>query len=87
MLLLGVAIGVVINVRPNCAVLIPFIPLVFIRNIYRGRSTLKVLSVTLIVYIVGLFIAMSPFIVRNYLVAGESAPTPSQSGFNLYMCK
>ena len=29
---------------------------------------------------------MSPFIVRNYLVAGESAPTPSQSGFNLYMC-
>jgi len=85
-LLLGIAIGLANNVRPNCAVLIPLIPLLIIWNMYKGRSSLKILTTTLILYVAGLSMALSPFMIRNYLVAGESAPTPSQSGFNLYMC-
>ncbi|NVL90015.1 MAG: tetratricopeptide repeat protein [Desulfobacterales bacterium] len=84
-LLLGIAIGLANNVRPNCAVLIPVIPLLIIWSMYKGRYSLKVLTATLILYIAGLSIAMSPFMIRNYLVAGESAPTASQSGFNLYI--
>ncbi|MFH1784673.1 MAG: glycosyltransferase family 39 protein, partial [bacterium] len=85
-ILLGIAIGLANNVRPNCAVLIPLIPLFIIWNYYKGQASLKILTTTIILYGVGLSIAMSPFMIRNYLVAGESAPTPSQSGFNLYMC-
>ncbi len=85
-ILLGIAIGLANNVRPNCTVLIPLIPLFIIWSISKGRSSLKILTTTIILYGVGLSIAMSPFMIRNYLVAGESAPTPSQSGFNLYMC-
>jgi len=84
-LLLGIAIGLANNVRPNCGVLIPLIPLLMILLIYRGRSTLRVLSASLICYVAGLSIAMSPFIIRNHLMAGEFAPSASQSGFNLYM--
>ena len=42
-------------------------------------------TATLIIYIVGLSIAIAPFVVRNYRVSGEFRPTTSQSGFNLYI--
>ncbi|MCK4782964.1 MAG: tetratricopeptide repeat protein, partial [Desulfobacteraceae bacterium] len=85
LLLLGIAIGLMLNVRPNCIVVIPFLPLVILWNIYKGGSSLKVLAVSLVLYIAGLSISISPFTIRNYMVSGEFKLTTRQSGYALYM--
>ncbi len=84
-LVLGIVVGLMLNVRPNCVVIIPFLPLVILWNIYKDRSSLKILTATIIVYIVGLFIALSPFIARNYRISGLFVPISSQSGYNFYI--
>lgn len=84
--LLGIALGLVQNVRPNCVVLIPLIPLLIAWNYYKGKSSLKILGALLALYVVGLSIPNSPIMIRNYMVAGETSATVSQSGFNLFMC-
>jgi tetratricopeptide (TPR) repeat protein len=84
--LLGIAIGLANNVRPNCLVLIPVIFLLIAWHVYRDRSSMKMAAATLILYLAGLGIVQAPFMIRNYQVAGETSATPSQSGFNLFMC-
>jgi tetratricopeptide (TPR) repeat protein len=84
-ILLGIALGLVQNVRPNCVVLVPLIPLLIAWNYYKGKSSLRILAVPLILYVVGLFISNVPFMIRNYKVSGEFVVTASQSGFNLYI--
>jgi tetratricopeptide (TPR) repeat protein len=84
--LLGIALGFVQNVRPNCVVLIPLIPLLIAWNYYKDKFSPKILGATLVLYGLGLLIANSPFMIRNYMVAGETSATVSQSGFNLFMC-
>jgi len=37
------------------------------------------------VVLLGMIFTLSPFIMRNYLVAGKLALTTSQGGFNLYL--
>ncbi len=83
--LLSTAIGLMLSVRPNCVVIIPFMPLVILWNIYRDKFSLKILTANFILYIAGLSISISPFMIRNYRVSGEFALTTSQSGFNLYL--
>jgi len=83
---LGISIGLVQNVRPNCIVLVPLLPLLIAWIIYKGKSTLVILTATLIFYALGLCASNAPFMIRNYRVAGETSATVSQSGFNLYMC-
>lgn len=83
--LLGVVAGLMLNVRPNWVVLIPFMPFVILWNIYRSRSSLKIITANLVLYVVGLSLSISPFMVRNYRVAGRLALTTSQAGFNLYL--
>ena len=83
--LLGMAIGLMLNVRPNCVVIIPLLPLPILWTIYKGRTSLKVLAVTLVLYAVGLSISISPFTIRDYRVSGEFKLTTRQSGFALYM--
>ncbi|MBN2060688.1 MAG: tetratricopeptide repeat protein [Deltaproteobacteria bacterium] len=85
-LFLGLAVGLANNVRPNCIVLIPLILLLLIWNAYKIKSGLKRASLIIILYIAGLFIVQSPFMARNYFVAGQYSPTTSQTGFHLYMC-
>jgi 4-amino-4-deoxy-L-arabinose transferase-like glycosyltransferase len=85
-ILLGIALGLVQNVRPNCVVLIPLIPLLIVWNYYKDKLSLKILAATIVLYGLGLSIANSPFMIRNYMVAGETSATVSQSGFNLFMC-
>lgn len=82
---LGGAAGLLINIRPNAVVLLPVIPLFILWYAYRNRDTLKKLSLILVLYIVGVSVALSPFTIRNYLVAGKIALTTSQTGFNLYL--
>ena len=84
-LLLGMAIGLMLNVRPNCVVLIPVIPLLILWDIFKTRICLKTATTTLMLYIVGISAVTLPFIIRNYRVSGDIAVTASQSGFNLYI--
>ncbi|MBN2568157.1 MAG: tetratricopeptide repeat protein [Deltaproteobacteria bacterium] len=83
--LLGIAAGLMLNVRGNFIVILPLILFVIFLYMYKGKSSLKILIAHLAVYIVGLSVAISPFMVRNYLVSGEFALTTSQSGFNFYL--
>lgn len=83
--LLGIAAGLMLNVRGNFVIILPLILFVIFLNLYKNKSSLKILTAHLAVYIVGLSIAISPFMVRNYLVSGEIAPSTSHSGFNLYL--
>ena len=83
--LLGVAAGLMLNFRANFVIIIPLVPLVILWHIYRSRSSLKILAANVVLYIVGLSISISPFMIRNYRVSGELALTTSQAGFNLYL--
>ena len=82
---LGIAAGLLINVRPNAVVILPVIPLFLLWYAYRNSPSLKKLSLILILYIAGISVALSPFVIRNYLVAGKVGLTTTQTGFNLYL--
>ncbi|MCX5852598.1 MAG: glycosyltransferase family 39 protein [Deltaproteobacteria bacterium] len=82
---LGAAAGLVLNARPNAVVLVPVIPLILFWYGYRDRLPWKKLLKDAAVYGAGLCIAVAPFVIRNYMVAGEVALTTSQAGFNLYL--
>jgi 4-amino-4-deoxy-L-arabinose transferase-like glycosyltransferase len=84
MVLLGISIGLILNVRPQCAVMVPVVPCLILWNMRKGRSSLRVLGTFLLLYMVGLCISISPFVIRNYRVSGELALATPQSGFNLY---
>jgi len=84
-LLLGIAVGLMLNIRPNFVVIIPLMLFIILLNLYRGRSSLRILTATLLSYIVGLSTSISPFVLRNYRVSEEFALTTSQSGINLYL--
>jgi len=83
--LMGAAIALMLKVRPNCVILIPFLPLIILLHIYKGKSSLKMIIATLLIYIAGLCIAISPFMIRNYQLSGKFAPVPAHSGFALYL--
>lgn len=83
-LFLGISIGMMLNVRPQVTVIIPILFLVILWNGCRRKSSLKMISIMLFLYVAGFLLSISPFVIRNYRVAGELALTTSQSGFNLY---
>lgn len=85
-LLLGIAIGLVQNVRPNCIVLIPLLPMLIVWGYFKNRFSVKSVVFALSMYGLGLLLTSAPFMIRNYQVAGETGAVVSQSGFNLYMC-
>lgn len=83
---LGLASGLLINVRPNTVILLPlFSLLIFLWYGKKNGTPLKKSLIGLMLYIMGLFLAVSPFVIRNIRVAGEFALTTSQTGFNLYL--
>ena len=84
-ILLGVCMGLCGNVRANTFILAPFFP-VFIFAVFSRRRCpgLKKTMALVLLYGVGLAAAVSPFVIRNYHVAGEIALTTSQTGRNLY---
>jgi 4-amino-4-deoxy-L-arabinose transferase-like glycosyltransferase len=83
--LLGLVAGMLLNVRPNAIVLVPVIILLVLWYGYKDKLSWKNLSLFATVYIIGMAVAVSPFVIRNYVVAGKFALTTSQSGFNLYL--
>lgn len=84
-LLLGLISGLLPAVRENYLVLVPLFFLVILFNRYRKGASMRPVLTHLVLYAAGVVVALSPFIVRNYRVAGEFAPVTSQGGFNLYL--
>jgi len=84
-LLLGVFIGLMLNVRPQGMILVPVLPLAILWIGYCRKASKKDTVITLVLYVTGCVIAVSPFVARNYAVAQKFALTTSQSGFNLYL--
>ncbi|MDD5343899.1 MAG: glycosyltransferase family 39 protein, partial [Smithella sp.] len=83
--LLGIVVGLLLNVRPNAVVLAPVIILPVLWYACKDKLSWKNISVFAAVYVIGLAVAVSPFVIRNYIVAGKFALTTTQSGFNLYL--
>ena len=82
---LGVAAGLLLNVRPNAVILIPVFALLILWYGKKSGTPLKKILSGLLLYVLGLSLAVSPFVIRNIRVAGEFALTTSQAGFNLYL--
>jgi 4-amino-4-deoxy-L-arabinose transferase-like glycosyltransferase len=85
-LFLGAVAGLLINSRPNFIVIIPFLPLFVIWDLYKNktRSSWKAMTITFALYVLGFSLAVSPFVIRNYKAAGQFALTTTQTGRNLY---
>jgi len=82
---LGFVLGLLINVRPNVGIFLPLIPLFLLWfSGFRGPA-LKASAVLILLFFLGTTLAVSPFVIRNYRVAGDLTLTTSQGGFNLYL--
>ncbi|PKN36438.1 MAG: hypothetical protein CVU62_14890 [Deltaproteobacteria bacterium HGW-Deltaproteobacteria-2] len=82
---LGLVVGMLLNVRPNAVLLVPVIILLILWYDYRDKLSWKHLSIFAAAYVVGISVAVSPFVIRNYAVAGKFSLTTTQSGFNLFL--
>jgi 4-amino-4-deoxy-L-arabinose transferase-like glycosyltransferase len=81
---LGVILGWLIYVRPNCAVLIPIMAMVLVWHYWKSRmAATRIISVC-ICFLIGIVLSASPFVVRNFRVSGRLALTTPQAGRNLY---
>jgi len=83
--LLGLAAGLLLNVRPHAVVLLPVPALLFFWHAAQKKIPIRSSCAIAGVYLAGIAVAVSPFAARNWLAAGEAAITTSQAGFNLYL--
>jgi 4-amino-4-deoxy-L-arabinose transferase-like glycosyltransferase len=83
-LFLGITAGLLINVRQNCIVLLPVFPFFLLWMIYKKAFSIPKTALTVTVFLLGLFLSLSPFLIRNYHATGEFRASPA-GGFNLYL--
>jgi 4-amino-4-deoxy-L-arabinose transferase-like glycosyltransferase len=83
--LTGLALGLLINVRPNAMILVPLLFLMILWERIRNRAPLRGIAALLCLYLFGFCIAIAPFVIRNVIASGQFALTTSQSGHNLYL--
>ncbi|MBI4003253.1 MAG: tetratricopeptide repeat protein, partial [Nitrospira defluvii] len=83
--LLGLATGLLNATRENTIVFSVIILAVLLWTHLRSGEPLKRFAFQGSTFIVGLLLALSPFMVRNYVTAGELVLTTHQGGFNLYL--
>jgi 4-amino-4-deoxy-L-arabinose transferase-like glycosyltransferase len=83
--IMGLAAGLLINVRPNAVVLIPILVLAILWWRSRDGAPVRAAAAVSGLFLLGFCLAVSPFMLRNYVAAGRFALTTSQSGFNLYL--
>lgn len=82
---MGLAAGLLINVRPNAVILLPLLLLLTLWRRHRSGVPLRGIAAVSGLFLLGLSLAVSPFVIRNYVVTREFALTTTQSGFNLYL--
>jgi len=80
--LLGMSSGFLINTRPNSLTVAPFL---FLAIIWTTRSSIKGLLKFPLLLVAGISLAISPFIIRNYLSTGNVTFLVSEFGYNLYL--
>jgi len=84
LLLLGAAAGLMLNVRANFIVVLPLIPLLILYHRCCGQNLAKTMFRDLSLYLLGLLMAVSPFILHSYRTTGRLKLTAA-GGFNLYL--
>ncbi len=82
--LAGMAGGLMVNVRPNYLALIPVVVVFLLIIGYRDGRGIKRAVWPAALLLAGFGICISPFVIRNFRVAGKAALTASQAGFNFY---
>ena len=83
--LYGLALGGLVTARENALALVPITGgLLLLNGLNEGCNARKV-ALRLMAFGVGITIVFSPFILRNYMVAGDPTLTTHQAGFNLYL--
>ena len=83
--LLGLATGLLNATRENTIVFSVIILSLLLWTHFQSCEPLKRFASQSGIFIVGLLLALTPFMVRNYLAAGELILTTHQGGFNLYL--
>lgn len=81
---MGAALGLLVNVRGNALALIPLTALLVPLHLALDRARIRRIAAGLALFTLGLVLALGPFALRNYRVAGQWTLTTSQSGFALY---
>ena len=83
--LLGLATGLLNTTRENTILISLLIfPLLLWTN-FRNSEPLKRFAPQGGIFVVGLLLVLTPFMIRNYVSSGELVLTTHQGGFNLYM--
>jgi len=82
MFLLGIVSGLMVNVRPNFLIVVP---LLLLAGLFTLHCSMRSVARHGLLFLLGLSLAVAPFVVRNYRVARTFAVTPSEAGFNLYL--
>ena len=80
--ILGVCSGFLINTRPNYLAVVPFL---FLAIIWKTRASMKHLLNFGFLFVAGISLAISPFVIRNYLTTGRMTFVVSEFGYNLYL--
>ncbi len=84
-LLLGISLGLLLNLRPNALVLIPLALVLAGWSMTRRRYAARQIAAVTGLILLGTLAALSPFVWRNYQAAGTLALATSQMGANLYL--
>ena len=71
--------------RENALALVPFAAALLLWNGRKEKCRPRVIVANLCIFIGSTVIVLSPFVARNYLVAGDVTLTTHQAGFNLYL--
>jgi 4-amino-4-deoxy-L-arabinose transferase-like glycosyltransferase len=80
--LLGIGSGLLINTRPNYLAVVPFL---FLAILWKTRSSIRGLFRFPLLFIAGISLAVSPFIISNFLSTGRATFLVSEFGYNLYI--
>lgn len=84
-LLLGVTLGLMLNVRPNCILIIPLLLLCIIWKLFREKTSFKTQMAAILFFIVGISISLFPFMQKKLETTGKLRVTTGQSGYAFYL--
>ena len=83
--LFGLVLGGLVTARENALALVPITGGLLLLNGLNEGCEAKKVALRLIAFFIGIAMVFSPFILRNYMVAGDPTLTTHQAGFNLYL--
>ena len=83
--LLGAAMACLTTARENALALVPFAAALLLWNGIKENCRPRAIAANLCIFIGSTLLVLSPFVARNYLVAGEVTLTTHQAGLNLYL--